>query len=38
VSVKQDFYAEVLTSNLAAMMANAAQKQIDKTTSARQHA
>jgi len=38
VSVKQDFYAEVLTSNLTAMVANAAQKQTDKTTSARQHA
>ncbi len=38
LSVRQDFYAKVLTSNLTAMVANATQKQIDKTTHARKHA
>ena len=37
LSVKQDFYAKVLTSNLTAMVANAAQKKVTKTTSDRQH-
>ncbi len=37
LSVKQDFYAKVLTSNLTAMVANTAQKQVAKTTSDRQH-
>ena len=37
LSVKQDFYAKVLTSNLTAMVANVAQKQVDKTTSYRKH-
>ena len=32
LSVNQGFYAKVLTSNLTAMVVNAAQKQIDKTT------
>jgi len=38
VSVKQDFYVEILTSNLTAMVANAVQKKIGKITSTRQHA
>ena len=37
MSVKQDFYAKVLTSNLTAMVANVAQKHVDKTTSDRKH-
>jgi len=37
LSVKQDFYAKVLTSNLTAMVANAAQKQVNKTASDRKH-
>ncbi len=37
LSVKQDFYAKVLTNNLTAMVANVAQKHIDKTTSDRKH-
>jgi hypothetical protein len=37
VSVKQDFYAKVLTTNLTAMAANAAQKQVDKVTAHRKH-
>ena len=37
LSVKQDFYAKVLSTNLTAMVANAAQQQIDKTTAHRQH-
>ena len=32
LSVKQDFHAKVLTTNLTAMVANAAQKQVDKAT------
>jgi len=38
LSVKQDFYAKVLTSNLTAMVVNAAQKHIDQTTSDCKHA
>ena len=37
LSVKQDFHAKVLTTNLTAMVANAAQKQVDKATSHRKH-
>ena len=37
LSVKQDFYAKVLTTNLTAMVANAAQKQVDKATAHRKH-
>jgi hypothetical protein len=37
LSVKQDFYAKVLSTNLTAMVANAAQQQVDKTTTHRQH-
>jgi hypothetical protein len=37
LSVKQDFYAKVLTTNLTSMLANAAQKQVDKTTAHRKH-
>ncbi len=37
LSVKQDFYAKVPTSNLTAMVANAAQQHVAKTTSGRQH-
>ncbi len=37
LSVRQDFYAKMLTSNLTAMAANAAQKHVDKTISGRQH-
>ncbi len=37
LSVKQDFYAKILTNNLTAMVANVAQKHIDKTTSDRKH-
>ncbi|NOR69536.1 MAG: hypothetical protein GQ532_07550 [Methylomarinum sp.] len=32
LSVKQDFYAKVLTTNLVSMTANAAQEQVDKAT------
>ena len=35
LSVKQDFYAKVLTTNLVSMTANAAQTQVDKTTAHR---
>lgn len=35
LSVKQDFYARVLSSNLIAMLVNAAQHQVDKKTSDR---
>jgi len=35
LSVKQDFYAKVLTTNLTSMLANAAQAQVDKTTAHR---
>lgn len=35
LSVKQDFYAKVLTSNLVSMAANAAQTQVDKATAHR---
>ena len=37
LSVKQDFYAKVLTTNLTAMVANAAQQQVDKATAHRKH-
>ena len=37
LSVKQDFYAKVLTTNLTAMIANAAQKQVDKAMAHRQY-
>ena len=37
LSVKQDFYAKVLTTNLTSMAANAAQKQVDKATAHRKH-
>jgi len=37
LSVKQDFYAKVLTTNLTSMLANEAQKQVDKTTTHRKH-
>jgi hypothetical protein len=37
LSVKQDFYAKVLSTNLTAMVANAAQQQVDKATAHRQH-
>lgn len=36
LSVKQDFYAKVLSTNLTSMLANAAQKQVDKTTAKRE--
>lgn len=36
MSVKQDFYAKVLSTNLTAMVANAAQ-QVDKATAHRRH-
>ena len=35
LSVKQDFYAKVLTTNLVSMAANVAQTQVDKTTAHR---
>ena len=38
LSVKQDFYAKVLTTNLVSIAANAAQVQVDKTTAGRKHA
>ena len=38
LSVKQDFYAKVLSTNLTAMVANAAQQQVDKATAHRRHA
>ena len=38
LSVYQDFYAKVLTTNLTAMVANAAQKQVDKATAHRKYA
>ena len=37
LSVKQDFYAKVLSTNLTAMVANAAQQQVDKATAHRKH-
>lgn len=37
LSVKQDFYAKVFTTNLTAMVANVAQKQVDKATTHRKH-
>ena len=37
LSVKQDFYAKVLTTNLISMAANAAQVQVDKSTAHRKH-
>jgi hypothetical protein len=37
LSVKQDFYAKVFTTNLASMVANVAQKQVDKATAHRQY-
>lgn len=37
LSVKQDFYAKVLTTNLISMAANAAQEQVDKVTQNRKH-
>ena len=37
LSVKQDFYAKVLTTNLISMLTNGAQKQVDKTTAHRKH-
>jgi len=37
LSVKQDFYAKVLSTNLTAMVANAAQQQVDKATAQRRH-
>jgi hypothetical protein len=37
LSVKQDFYAKVLSANLTAMVANAAQQQVDKATTHRKH-
>jgi hypothetical protein len=37
LSVKQVFYAKVLSTHLTAMVANAAQQQVDKTTTHRQH-
>ena len=37
LSVKQDFYAKVFTTNLTSMVANAAQKQVDKATAHRKH-
>ncbi len=35
LSVKQDFYAKVLSTNLTSMLANTAQKQVDETTTNR---
>ncbi len=37
LSVKQDFYAKVFTTNLTSMFANAAQKQVDQTTAHRKY-
>ncbi len=37
LSVKQDFYAKVFTTNLTAMVANCAQKQVDKATAHRKY-
>ena len=37
LSVKQDFYAKVFTTNLTSMVANSAQKQIDKATAHRKY-
>ena len=37
LSIKQDFYAKVFTTNLTAMATNAAQIQIDKETAHRKH-
>ena len=37
LSVKQDFYAKVFTTNLTSMVANAAQKQVDKATTHRKY-
>ncbi len=38
LSVKQDFYAKVLTTNLISMIANEAQAKVERATSHRQHA
>ena len=37
LSVKQDFYAKVLSTNLSAMVANASQHQVDRTTAHRKY-
>jgi hypothetical protein len=37
LSVKQDFYAKVFTTNLTSMIANASQKQVDQTTAHRKY-
>ncbi len=37
LSVKQDFYAKVFTTNLTSMVANASQKQADQTTAHRKY-
>jgi hypothetical protein len=37
LSVKQDFYAKVFTTNLTSMVANASQKQVDQTTAHRKY-
>jgi Transposase DDE domain len=37
LSVRQDFYAKVLSTNLTAMVANAAQQHVDKATAHRKH-
>lgn len=37
LSIKQDFYAKVFTTNLTSMAANAAQIQVDKETAHRKH-
>jgi hypothetical protein len=37
LSVKQDFYAKVLSTNLTAMVTNDAQQQVDKATAHRRH-
>jgi len=37
LSVKQDFYTKVLTTNLTSIIANAAQVQVDKETAHRKH-
>jgi Transposase DDE domain len=37
LSVRQDFYAKVLSTNLTAMVANAAQQLVDKATGHRKH-
>ena len=37
LSIRQDFYAKVLTSNLTSMLANAAQKKIEKASAHCRH-